>query len=386
MIFTAHSSCLFHYNLQIDRNYHFRALDHLTLPTRDLKAFQEETLLDGELVWDEGKGEMIYFIFDGLMFNAKNICGLDLNGRLQVIQNDVIGPYEKREGTKKANATIYEQSFPFKMKMKQMWKPYGLKELFERVIPAQGHENDGLIFTPVKDTYQAGTCHRLLKWKPSELNSIDFLICAGTKAELWIASQGRCHYYCDFDPKADEKLKAEADINDRIAEFRLTPNHPNKWTFMRFRPDKRLPNDSKTVEKVIQSIKDNVKRSDLVERETVIRANWKARELKGASAGSVQGANTKVPAATVDIGLIPRSQRIKPPVSFKYPLNLRTDTAKNEYKEADGWFDENESEDDESDHAESVKDSSSITNTGLCYDLDSEEENNNLKKKRARTK
>ena len=56
-------------------------------------------------------------------------------------------------------------------------------------------------------------------------------------------------------------------LDDKIAEFRLNPDHPNKWTFMRFRPDKRLPNDSKTVEKVIQSIKDNVRREDLLERE-----------------------------------------------------------------------------------------------------------------------
>lgn len=362
----------------------------MTLPTRDLRAFQEETLLDGELVWDERRGEMIYFIFDGLMFNAKNICGLDLNGRLQVIQNDVISPYEKREIGKKANATIYEQTFPFKMKMKQMWKPYGLKELFERVIPSQGHENDGLIFTPVKDAYQAGTCHRLLKWKPSELNSIDFLLINnGEKAELWIASQGRCHYYCDFDWKMDEKLKDETEINERIAEFRLSPDHPNKWTFMRFRPDKRLPNDSKTVEKVIQSIRDNVKREDLVEREATIRANWKAREGKGPT----DAVATNTPARNVPVtneapALIPRSQRVTPHVGFKYPLNLRTESAKNAYKEADGWLDEAGSaeSDEKSESDESVVESVKKDNYELCYDLDSEEDEGNMNRKRTKTK
>jgi len=360
-------------------------LDHLTLPTRDLRAFQEETLLDGELVWDERKGEMIFFIFDGLMFNAKNLCGLDLNGRLQVIQNDVIGPYEKREcGGKKANSTIYEQSFPFKMKMKQMWKPYGLKELFERVIPAQGHENDGLIFTPVKDAYQAGTCHRLLKWKPSDMNSIDFMINIRQedgKAELWIASQGRCHYYCDFDPKLDDKLRMEESniLNNRIAEFRLTTSHPNQWTFMRFRPDKRLPNDSKTVEKVIQSIKDNVKREDLLERENKIRANWKAREQPIAKSFDTRDRpHTTAPVSTssdTSSLLIPRSQRIKPPVGFKYPLNLRTQSAKNNYKEADGWLEE----------AAQVSPESDNNKTGeLCYDLDGEEEGNRKKKQRTK--
>ena len=400
----------------------------MTLPTRDLKAFQEETLLDGELVWDERKGEMVYYIFDGLMFNAKNICSMDLNGRLQVIQNDIISPLERRDKCERQK-TVYEAAFPFKMKMKQMWKPYGLQELFERVIPAQGHENDGLIFTPVKDAYMAGTCHRLLKWKPSEMNSIDFLIRikekkaeakdSGTEGELWIASQGRCHYYCDFDPKLDETLhKEHADtrslgLDDKIAEFRLNPDHPNKWTFMRFRPDKRLPNDSKTVEKVIQSIKDNVRREDLLEREGRIRANWKAREKT--TSGVVNGnANVHVnntpqtqtqthtnpsnqPIQTMTTYLVPRSQRINPPVSFKYPLNLRTEAAKKAYKEADGWLEYNEPAElpklakfveSEESNAERNRESDRqvyCKSEDLCYELEADEEEEKAPRKRIKT-
>lgn len=367
-------------------------------------------------MWDERKGEMVYYIFDGLMFNAKNICSMDLNGRLQVIQNDIISPLERRDKSE-GKKTVYEAAFPFKMKMKQMWKPYGLQELFERVIPAQGHENDGLIFTPVKDAYMAGTCHRLLKWKPSEMNSIDFLIRikekkaeakdSGTEGELWIASQGRCHYYCDFDPKLDETLQSTdiRSLDDKIAEFRLNPNHPNKWTFMRFRPDKRLPNDSKTVEKVIQSIKDNVRREDLLEREGRIRANWKAREKT--TSGGVNGNanshvnNTPQTQTRTHINqpiLVPRSQRIKPPVSFKYPLNLRTEAAKKAYKEADGWLEYNESsklvelaelaESDEESNAERNRESDRqvyCKSEDLCYELEADEEEEKAPRKRIKT-
>lgn len=410
------------YIIQIDRNYCFRALDHLTLPTRDLKAFQEETLLDGELVWDERKGEMVYYIFDGLMFNAKNLCSMDLNGRLQVIQNDIITPLERRDKSE-GQKTVYEAAFPFKMKMKQMWKPYGLQELFERVIPAQGHENDGLIFTPVKDAYMAGTCHRLLKWKPSEMNSIDFLIKikqAGdegeySEGELWIASQGRCHYYCDFDPKLDEKLKSEYDadalgLDDKIAEFRLNPDHPNKWTFMRFRPDKRLPNDSKTVEKVIQSIKDNVRREDLLEREGRIRVNWKARENVKSTSGHANIHINNAPQTQTHTNqpfhtyLVPRSQRIKPPVTFKYPLNLRTEAAKKAYKDADGWLEYKvesaksakliEPEESaklvepEESNAERNRESDRkvyCKSEDLCYELEADEEEEKAPRKRIKT-
>lgn len=353
----------------------------MTLPTKDLKGYQEETLLDGELVWDERKQQMVYYIFDGIMFMARNLAGLDLNGRLQTVQNGVIGPLQARDerNSQKENVSMYERVFPFRMKMKQMWKPYGLRELFERVIPSQGHENDGLIFTPVKDAYMAGTCHRLLKWKPSDMNSIDFLVVKeGGQWQLFIATQGRVHYYTDFDPKMDDQLVKALDgdydiLAGKVAEFRMSPDHVNKWTFMRLRPDKRLPNDSKTVEKVLQSIRDNVKKEDLLEREASIRANWKARESSSASGlgsssstsglgnnanvnnqssrnvnnQSSRNTNNQSSRNTYDTQtstiLVPRSQLVTPKMPFSYPLNLRTSEAKAAYAEYDGWYASEES-------------------------------------------
>lgn len=335
-------------------------MDNLTLPTKDLKGYQEETLLDGELVWDERKKQMVYYIFDGIMFMAKNLAGFDLNGRLQAVQNGVIGPLQARDerNSKRedVDVSIYEKVFPFRMKMKQMWKPYGLKELFDRVIPAQGHENDGLIFTPVKDAYQCGTCHRLLKWKPSDMNSVDFLMVnekGGGGWQLFIATQGRVHYYSDFYPLKDESLMrsvkevTDLNLNGKIAEFRMNLEHENKWTFMRFRPDKRLPNDSKTVEKVLQSIKDNVKKDDLLEREGKIRSNWKSRESQSIPAVTINGKSntgkTLKEEEEIDISIIPRSQLVNPKVPFSYPLNLRTEKAKSSYSEYDGWYQKEES-------------------------------------------
>jgi len=348
-------------------------LDHLTLPTRDLKGFQEETLLDGELVWDEGKGELVYYIFDGIMFMARSLASLDLNGRLQVVQNDVIGPYDARRSI--ARDSLYEQPFPFKLKLKQMWKPYGLEELFERVIPLQGHENDGLIFTPVRDGYQAGTCHRLLKWKPSEMNSIDFLLVRKRgsstddknndfKYDLHIATQGRTHFYSEFDIGQDPILKdKQNNLEDGcIAEFRMD-SKTNRWLFMRFRPDKRLPNDCKTVEKVIHSIRDNVSKADLLQRATLIRTNWKGREsLKNLNIKSKDESNIKRKEESMPIAAIvaPRSQILEEP-PFKYPLNLRTAQAKASYQDADGWLvnecETNDTEEPEEDKCEDRRES-----------------------------
>eukprot|EP00966_Prymnesium_polylepis_P028728 666048-Prymnesium_polylepis.1 len=45
---------------------------------------------------------------------------------------------------------------------------------FKDPLRKLAHGNDGIIFTPVLDEYKAGTCHTLLKWKPANMNSIDF--------------------------------------------------------------------------------------------------------------------------------------------------------------------------------------------------------------------
>lgn len=279
-------------------------MPELTLPTRDLKGIQEETLLDGELVYDAAQDCLVFYIFDALMFQARSLASQPLPARLQVVQNDVISPW-------KARLKATGEPYPFQLKLKQMWKPYGLRELFERVIPAQGHENDGLIFTPVNDPYLAGTCIRLLKWKPSELNSIDCLIVVKgddpkRHCELHIATKGIPHFYCRFDPSSDEGLKdlALSQLDGKIAEFRYAG--PDSWKFMRFRTDKRLPNDIVTVQKVIHSIQDNITRDDLLEREATIRHNWKAREARPPAAAA---------APELPIDLAPRSR-------LAYPLNL----------------------------------------------------------------
>lgn len=330
-------------------------MPELTLPTRDLKGIQEETLLDGELVFDPVQNCLIFYIFDALMFQARSVCQSPLPARLQVVQNDVIAPW-------KARMKATGEPYPFKMALKQMWKPYGLRELFERVIPAQGHENDGLIFTPVNDPYLAGTCHRLLKWKPSEMNSIDFMIVELDFGafELHIATQGRTHFYCPFKPEEDDALMAELKVKNealsslqgRIAEFRY--GGVDSWKFMRFRADKRLPNDSKTVEKVLQSIRDNITRQDLLDREAIIRKNWKLREGKTPD--------------ELPINLPPRSQ-------LNYPMSLSKLKESDYLWTSEGAAKKRKLEEDDSKDTEEKKryEEKFVSNQDLDYSLPDEE-------------
>ena len=60
--------------------------------------------------------------------------------------------------------------------MKEMFNVWDAKYLLSHFIDAKKleHENDGLIFTVDECPYYPGTCNEILKWKPVELNSIDF--------------------------------------------------------------------------------------------------------------------------------------------------------------------------------------------------------------------
>jgi hypothetical protein len=61
--------------------------------------------------------------------------------------------------------------------MKEMFHVWDAFELFSLIESKKlEHENDGLIFTVDQCPYYPGTCDQILKWKPIQLNSIDFIL------------------------------------------------------------------------------------------------------------------------------------------------------------------------------------------------------------------
>ncbi len=203
------------------------------------------------------------------------------------MQNDVLGPL-KRDPESCAR-------FPFRIDVKKMWKPYAIAEILELEIPALAHQNDGLIFTPVGDPYVAGTCERLLKWKPSEMNSVDFKLVivpespnvdenssgkGGAKArnrlELHVATSRDQHRFFTLHSPDDKGIAKVAD--GAIIECQYVPGERYNWKFMRQRDDKRTANNERVVDKIIASIKDNVTAKELISHIPAIRRAWKARE------------------------------------------------------------------------------------------------------------
>jgi len=58
--------------------------------------------------------------------------------------------------------------------MKDMFNVQDAEAIFNKIHPKLKHENDGLIFTLNACPYYPGTCEEILKWKPKDLNTVDF--------------------------------------------------------------------------------------------------------------------------------------------------------------------------------------------------------------------
>ena len=174
-----------------------------------------------------------FVIFDAMLINGKNICNESLLERLNHVQKEVINPYERiqqqqqqqhqldkrRKVDHHANGQVYSLSTApshqhrIALSIKKMYKPYAISELLDKVIPSQKHGNDGLIFTPVHLPYRLGTCRHMYKWKPAELNSVDFLVRViqknkNTDSRRQSHSEGDC-----FHSQANDAISSGEDNN-----------------------------------------------------------------------------------------------------------------------------------------------------------------------------
>lgn len=259
----------------MDRNMKVRSLPSLYLPTKDGTSVHQDTIVDGELLIEENPktGQKItkFLAFDCLLVDGKSLLPAPLPQRLKHLQNDIIAPL--RHLLSSTTSTTIQQQ-PFQLSMKQMWKSYSIGVLLDEVIPNQHHQNDGLIFTPVHLPYIVGTCQSLLKWKPSELNSVDFLLDKqGSSNELLVSTNPSTHVpFTFYSEEHSEDLK---DIpTNSIIECKF---YMNEWKFLRVRKDKLAANNKEVVLKIIESIKDNLSSSDLKEAIPEIKKCWLER-------------------------------------------------------------------------------------------------------------
>ena len=130
------------------------------------------TIIDGELV--RHNNQIHFLSFDCLFYNGKDLRGqtkYDLKTRLNRLNHIV--------------KTLSESHF-YKISVKHYYFGNvfsGSKQILDSVSEKE-YENDGLIFTPVNEPYPlVKKWTSLLKWKPAEMNTIDFYAVKMTNVE-----------------------------------------------------------------------------------------------------------------------------------------------------------------------------------------------------------
>lgn len=326
-----------HYLIDRKNDYYFVPNLHFPIPDDpNFGKFHTDTLLDGELVRDNypnGQTELKFLVFDCLIIDGKSLMQRTLDKRLAYFKELILRPY--RSMYKAMPQEI--QYRPFAVEDKSTEFSYGVEKMFREIIPRvkKLHGNDGLIFTCRSTPYKIGTDEHILKWKPPEENTIDFLLKihwteidpdpsdpdqspiidydAFPRAfELMVYHGGNEDYrpyaYLHITPTEWSDLKLlDKPLQDSIVECFLEQpqpqpaqqngtytngnSHPQapRWRFHRLREDKLHANHISTVDSVMQSIQDGVSEEDLIRAAGGIRDAWKRRAAEGQGQGPPHG-------------------------------------------------------------------------------------------------
>lgn len=248
----------------IDRDNSVFHIDNLEFPFRkDPRVHLSNTLLDGEMIIDKVNGQPVprYLIYDIIKFNGQPVGQCDFNIRLVCIEKEIISPRMEKMKTGQIDKT----KEPFSVRAKPFFDIHASRKLLEGSFTAQvSHEVDGLIFQPC-GRYKPGRCDDILKWKPPNLNSVDFrLKITKVGGEGLLPQTVGLLYVGNYDrPFANMKATKELKLYDnKIIECKF---ENNSWVFMRQRVDKSFPNSYDTAMAVCKSIQEPVTKEILFE-------------------------------------------------------------------------------------------------------------------------
>ena len=184
----------------LDRDNCVFKVKNLSFPkSNDISRHLEKCLFDGELVVDRVKTDPNnpnshvteyprFLIYDAITFKDQEVSKMPFDIRIKCIKNEII---ETRNKAKAKGVIIHKEPFSIRLKefisiqaeSKGRWKKF----LDPNFTKSLCHETDGLILQPSgkEDFYKSGRCDDILKWKPPELNTIDFkLVVKKTKVEI----------------------------------------------------------------------------------------------------------------------------------------------------------------------------------------------------------
>eukprot|EP01023_Acetabularia_acetabulum_P062851 TRINITY_DN7812_c0_g1_i1.p1 TRINITY_DN7812_c0_g1~~TRINITY_DN7812_c0_g1_i1.p1 ORF type:complete len:461 (+),score=81.47 TRINITY_DN7812_c0_g1_i1:434-1816(+) len=255
--------------------------------------FHDFTLLDGELVVDKepsGRLTRRYLVYDIMFENGRNVMEKPFAERFDYITHYMLNPrrFEAELMNKPHARYFYDYNAEaVRIRRKHFWDVEQTANVLHEFSDDLCHETDGLIFQAKGDKYQPGTCEKILKWKCSSKNSVDFVYRQrqpGDPSDYQILLVDRQmgdprdkHLYALEGvslvfPQGEDPNKYDGLILECVWDPEI-----DSWVYQRIRGDKDSPNAYRVYEKILQSIDDNITEEILVQwlNENQIKQDFK---------------------------------------------------------------------------------------------------------------
>ncbi|KFD52509.1 mRNA capping enzyme, catalytic domain protein [Trichuris suis] len=259
-----------HRTFLIDRDNNVFVAPTLTFLLPDGDTPLTRTLVDGELVFDVFAGQKTprYLIYDVIAYCDDLVRDRLFHDRHEIIRKRIIGPRTQALSTKR----IVREREPFGIRQ----KPFFELSCIEKVLSMDvSHETDGVVLQRVDEPYVGGRCPTVLKWKPSCLNSVDFLLRIEKERRPGLISQYVGNLMVLDSKVPFDNMPVTKDLlkyNNKIIECSVMEG---VWTFIRERTDKSFPNSYETASGVRKSIRFPITKDDLIHFVKVMSLKYK---------------------------------------------------------------------------------------------------------------
>jgi hypothetical protein len=202
------------------------------------------TILDGELV--NGNEFLVY---DGMSVSGENIMDLNLIERLDKIGNFIKGIMKTKKDL-------------LKIKLKKVFVSSDIEELVHEYIPKLKYKTDGLVFTPIFEKVKLGTHETMFKWKPRDMNTIDFQVKdRGSKWGLYIQDRGVLIFQTELPKDSKNEMLQE---NNIVECQYMTDDQIPWWKPIGLRTDKNYPNNRRTFYRTLVNIREDIQEDEFI--------------------------------------------------------------------------------------------------------------------------
>jgi len=219
------------------------------------------TLLDGEVIFNKETNQWDFVIHDALLLCGNKINKLTHSTRLNdtrcciesfIVKNDNSSPNT-------LNLTV-KDFYPF-----EDFKTF-ISDVYDK-----SNNNDGIIFMPENLPVISGTQYSMLKWKPENKHTFDFLLKETDFGfEAYVFHLCNLNIFANIHSKIEEgkefigKLKQLNNYKNECIVECTFDKEKNNFIPILVRTDKTHPNSLRTIERTLFNISENIQIEDFM--------------------------------------------------------------------------------------------------------------------------